>query len=72
MTIELTTEKLTEVLEQAHKYGACVIEVKTPDDEEVWLAVTKPAPKQRGPRTPKANSEPAPPVQTGTSTTVTQ
>lgn len=39
MTIEINTEDLSEVLEQAQHYGACILKMKTTDGDDVWIAV---------------------------------
>lgn len=60
MTIELTTDDLAEVQEQANRYGACVLKVKTTEGDDVWVAVqNQRASVKRRPRT-VANAEPTP------------
>lgn len=53
MTIELTPEDLTEALEKAHQYGACILKMKTTDGDDIWVAVQNKK-RARAPRT--ANS----------------
>lgn len=61
MTIELTAEDLTDILEQAAKYGACILKTKTTDGEDIWIAVQSARAKRQAARikAPTANAEPA-------------
>lgn len=59
MTIELTTEDLTEMLEQSSRYGgACILKTKTTDGDDIWIAVQNH--RAIAKRRPKTNAEPAP------------
>lgn len=57
MTIELTTEDLSEILEQTNHYGACILKAKTTDGEDAWIAVQSPRATPR--KRTRANSDPA-------------
>jgi hypothetical protein len=60
MTIEVTTDKLNQILEKAARRGGnCSILLTTTDDEEVWLDIETPAarkPRQR--RAANSHAEP--------------
>lgn len=58
MMIELSSEDLTDILEQANRYGACLLKAKNTDGDDIWIAVHRH--RAIAKRRPKADAEPAP------------
>lgn len=59
MTIELTAEDLTDILEQAARYGACVLKTKTTDGSDIWIAVASARAKRQAAKLKPPNAQEA-------------
>ena len=57
MTIELTTEDLNEIMEQANRCGLCMLKNQDTHGDPVWISVQNHR-KTRGPRKTAASADP--------------